>query len=78
MTIRVTVKPSYLTAGRVRIEAVNDKGYAEVIVENILRGDATGERNRLLDELSSGGQYDEVTGDAIQPVNNQISNKAQK
>ena len=74
-TIRVTVEPA---RDRVRLKAVDDKGRAEIIIEDILRGDATGERNRLLERLVSSGQYDEVTGGRIQPMNNQISNKAQK
>jgi hypothetical protein len=65
-TIRVTVEPSHQTVGRACLKAVDNEGRARLIVENLLPEDACRERNRLLDELVSSGQYDEVIGDVIQ------------
>lgn len=63
--IRVTVERSGYQAGRVCLKAVDGEGKAKLIVENILPGDACRERNALLERLVAGGQYDEVTGEAI-------------
>ena len=77
-TIRVTVERSGYQAGRVCLKAVDGEGKAKLIVENLLPGDACRERNQLVERLVSSGQYDEVTGELIQPMNNQTSNKAQQ
>jgi hypothetical protein len=65
MTIRVTVEPE--DHRRARIKGVDEMGRARIVIASIPRERVADERNQLLDRLAAGGEYGEVTGEAMPP-----------